>query len=99
MIDKPNNSLPTLAHAESGTGDTAVVTNKASFAKSRIDLDIDWFDIDLVIVEVGAIRVFDGTVMYQIQPSSRLYKSNWFLRNCVILFWCYLFSENERLCI
>lgn len=67
MIDKANNSLSTLAHAESGTGDTTVVTNETSFAKSRIDLDINWLDINLVVVEVGAIRVFDGTELCQIR--------------------------------
>jgi hypothetical protein len=51
MVDESNDSFTTLLHPEGRTGHNSVISNMACFL-ARIDLDIDWLDIYLVVIDV-----------------------------------------------
>lgn len=51
MVDESNNGFTTLLHPEGRTGHYPVISNMACFL-ARIDLDIDWLDIYLVIIDI-----------------------------------------------
>lgn len=49
MIDESDNGFSALLHAESRTGRNAIISHKIGFAKPRIDLLLERFDLYLVI--------------------------------------------------
>lgn len=51
MIDESDDSFTALLHHESRSWDNAVVSDMACFL-ARIDLKVNWLDVDLVIINV-----------------------------------------------
>jgi hypothetical protein len=62
FVDETNYSLAPLAHPEGRSRNLAVVTNKLGLTQVGVDLDIDRFDLNLIIVEERAIGIWNGAI-------------------------------------
>lgn len=51
IVDETDHSLAPLAHPESRARNFAVVANKLGLTKVGVDLDINWFNQNLIVVE------------------------------------------------
>lgn len=51
MVDETNNGLASLTHPECRAGDFAIVTDESSLTQVRVDLHIDWLDLNFIVVK------------------------------------------------
>lgn len=60
VIDEAYHSFSALLHLEGRTWSLAIISDKASLAKIRIDLLFERFDVDLIVVNGRTILVVKG---------------------------------------
>jgi hypothetical protein len=60
MVDKADNGLPSPLHVKGGFWNTAI-TSHVSCCGTRINLDINRLDFDLIVVDVIEFAIDDQT--------------------------------------
>ena len=51
MVDETNNGLASLTHPKRRAGDLAIVTDESGLTQIRVDLYIDWLDLNFIVVK------------------------------------------------
>jgi hypothetical protein len=54
LVDEPDHSFPSLLHHESGTRGDTVIANECRWLFARVDLCLEFFDDNLVVVDWNA---------------------------------------------
>lgn len=55
MVDEAYDSLTTFSHFKCRTRGNSIVSNQAGLSKIRVDLLLEWMDVNLVVIDRWAV--------------------------------------------